>query len=132
MRTIDIASAIDYELIRRLDPHVSASTSSQARLADAVRTAPHRTALAEHLPQLLPRALEIIQLLAEHYDVTEWPPDRQRCARARCTAARRTPGTAPARKTPAGDRSHTRAPPAGRPAVPVRVGAADRSLRSRR
>ncbi|MFJ2788723.1 MULTISPECIES: hypothetical protein [unclassified Streptomyces] len=75
MRTIDIASAIDYELIRRLDPHVSASTSSQARLADIVRTA-----LAEHLPQLLPRALEIIQLLAEHYDVTEWPPDRQRCA----------------------------------------------------
>ncbi|MFJ4771103.1 LamG-like jellyroll fold domain-containing protein [Streptomyces uncialis] len=64
MRTIDIAS--NYELIRRLDPYVSTSTSSQARLADAVRTA-----LAEHLPQLLPHALEITQLLAEYYDVTE-------------------------------------------------------------
>ncbi|GLF92948.1 LamG domain-containing protein [Streptomyces yaizuensis] len=64
MRTIDVAS--NYELIRRLDPYVSTATSSQARLADATRTA-----LTEHLPQLLPHALEITLLLAEYYDVTE-------------------------------------------------------------
>ncbi|MFI5617836.1 LamG-like jellyroll fold domain-containing protein [Streptomyces sp. NPDC051567] len=64
MRTIDIAS--NYELIRRLDPYVSTATSSQARLADATRTA-----LTEHLPQLLPYALEITLLLAEYYDVSE-------------------------------------------------------------
>ncbi|MGV9314554.1 LamG-like jellyroll fold domain-containing protein [Streptomyces sp. NPDC003691] len=64
MRTIDVAS--NYELIRRLDPYVSTATSSQARLADATRTA-----LTEHLPQLLPHALEITLLLAEYYDVSE-------------------------------------------------------------
>ncbi|WP_329558840.1 LamG domain-containing protein [Streptomyces uncialis] len=64
MRTIDVAS--NYELIRRLDPYVSTFTSSQSQLADATRTA-----LTEHLPQLLPYALEISLLLSEYYDVSE-------------------------------------------------------------
>lgn len=64
MRTIDIAS--NYELIRRLDPYLSTATSSVSQLADATRTA-----LTDHLPQLLPHAMEITQLLAEYYDISE-------------------------------------------------------------
>lgn len=64
LRSVDIQS--NYELIRRLDPYIRTATDSTADLADATRTA-----LAAHLPQLLPHATEIIGFFADYYGVTD-------------------------------------------------------------
>lgn len=64
MHAIDIAS--NYELIRRLDPYVRTAATSMARLADATTTA-----LARQLPELIPHTIDITQLLADYYGVTD-------------------------------------------------------------
>ncbi|GGZ35897.1 hypothetical protein GCM10010387_32630 [Streptomyces inusitatus] len=64
LRGVDIQS--NYELIRRLDPYIRTATDSSADLADATRTA-----LAAHLPQLLPYATEIIGFFADYYGVID-------------------------------------------------------------
>ncbi|WP_406401958.1 LamG-like jellyroll fold domain-containing protein [Streptomyces uncialis] len=64
LRALDVQS--NYELIRRLDPYVSTATTSLAELADATRTA-----LATHLPELTPHAMEVTRFLAAYYGLTE-------------------------------------------------------------
>ncbi|MFJ4770856.1 LamG-like jellyroll fold domain-containing protein [Streptomyces uncialis] len=64
LRALDVQS--NYELIRRLDPYVSTATTTQATLAEATRTA-----LANHLPELLPHAAEITQFLTAYYGIAE-------------------------------------------------------------
>ncbi|MEU3598821.1 LamG domain-containing protein [Streptomyces sp. NPDC006798] len=64
LRAVDVPS--NYELIRRLDPYVSTAIASASELAAATRTA-----LATHLPQLLPHEVEITKFLVNYYGVTE-------------------------------------------------------------
>ncbi len=61
---VDIAS--NYELVRRLDPYVRHATGSLGELADATRTA-----LAAHLPELLPHQDDIRRFLAQYYGVED-------------------------------------------------------------
>ncbi|MFI2209566.1 LamG-like jellyroll fold domain-containing protein [Streptomyces sp. NPDC020141] len=64
LRGVDIQS--NYELVRRLDPYIRTATDSTADLAAATRTA-----LAAHLPQLLPHATEIIGFFADYYGIND-------------------------------------------------------------
>lgn len=62
MRAENIDS--NYELIKRLEPYVRTATKNAADLAAATRSA-----LAAHLPELLPHAPEIIDYLGQYYGV---------------------------------------------------------------
>ncbi|GHG52084.1 LamG-like jellyroll fold domain-containing protein [Streptomyces griseocarneus] len=62
MRQLDVES--NYELVRRLDPYVRGAATSAAELSAAVRTA-----LAAHLPELVPHADQVIGFLAQYYGV---------------------------------------------------------------
>ncbi|MFI1004293.1 LamG-like jellyroll fold domain-containing protein [Streptomyces galbus] len=60
MRAENIDS--NYELIRRLEPYVRPAATSTAALATATREA-----LAAHLPELVPHAIEIIDYLTRYF-----------------------------------------------------------------
>ncbi|MFF3556193.1 LamG-like jellyroll fold domain-containing protein [Streptomyces tsukubensis] len=64
LSTIDIPS--NYELIRSLDPYVSTAATTLPNLTTAVRTA-----LATHLPSLIPHTQEIAQFLAAYYGIDD-------------------------------------------------------------
>ncbi|MGI5170172.1 LamG-like jellyroll fold domain-containing protein [Spirillospora sp. CA-253888] len=62
MRAENIDS--NYELIKRLEPYVRTATTGTGELGTATRTA-----LAAHLPELLPHATDIINYLARYYGI---------------------------------------------------------------
>ncbi|MFF8729504.1 hypothetical protein ACF073_23845 [Streptomyces sp. NPDC015171] len=62
MRQIDVES--NYELIRRLDPYVKGAATSLPELAEATRSA-----LAAHMPDLLPHTADVTGFLAQYYGV---------------------------------------------------------------
>ncbi|MFJ3793967.1 LamG-like jellyroll fold domain-containing protein [Kitasatospora sp. NPDC090091] len=64
MRAENIAS--NYELIRRLEPYVRPAATTSDALAAATRSA-----LAAHLPELLPHAPEIIGYLSRYFGISE-------------------------------------------------------------
>lgn len=64
MRAMNIDS--NYELIKYLEPHVRTATTSPSAFADATRTA-----LAAHLPELVPHADTVIRYLMLYYGLAE-------------------------------------------------------------
>lgn len=64
MRRLDVES--NYELIRRLDPYVKGAATGLPELSAAVRTA-----LAAHLPDLIPHAETVTGFLAQYYGVAD-------------------------------------------------------------
>jgi len=64
MKTLDIES--NYELVKTLDPFIRNKTNSFVEFAEAVREA-----IAQHLPELQPHTVEILQWLTLYYGVVD-------------------------------------------------------------